>query len=102
CSQAEDGIRDRNVTGVQTCALPILTNEYAGPAKPTENSTALSELFVTVAGCWRSLQTRSAPSARNSKPSPKRIQRIGSCHLQRSSKKVFPPRMTRRRSSIET
>src|SRR5699024_11893001 len=23
-SQAEDGIRDRNVTGVQTCALPIL------------------------------------------------------------------------------
>src|SRR5699024_11778029 len=24
--QAEDGIRDRNVTGVQTCALPILEN----------------------------------------------------------------------------
>src|SRR5699024_12223648 len=24
--QAEDGIRDRNVTGVQTCALPILTS----------------------------------------------------------------------------
>src|SRR5699024_11760943 len=23
--QAEDGIRDRNVTGVQTCALPIWT-----------------------------------------------------------------------------
>src|SRR5699024_12186272 len=27
--QAEDGIRDRNVTGVQTCALPIL-NDYIG------------------------------------------------------------------------
>src|SRR5699024_11986919 len=24
--QAEDGIRDRNVTGVQTCALPIFGN----------------------------------------------------------------------------
>src|SRR5438067_8593816 len=24
--QAEDGIRDRNVTGVQTCALPICAN----------------------------------------------------------------------------
>src|SRR5437868_10584088 len=24
--QAEDGIRDRNVTGVQTCALPISSN----------------------------------------------------------------------------
>src|SRR5699024_11984090 len=27
--QAEDGIRDRNVTGVQTCALPILTGSGA-------------------------------------------------------------------------
>src|SRR5699024_11916361 len=27
--QAEDGIRDRNVTGVQTCALPIL-NVFGG------------------------------------------------------------------------
>src|SRR5699024_11658045 len=27
CFQAEDGIRDRNVTGVQTCALPILLLE---------------------------------------------------------------------------
>src|SRR5207249_5689873 len=25
--QAEDGIRDRNVTGVQTCALPILLRD---------------------------------------------------------------------------
>jgi len=24
--QAEDGIRDRDVTGVQTCALPIYSN----------------------------------------------------------------------------
>src|SRR5699024_11326619 len=27
--QAEDGIRDRNVTGVQTCALPICIDEVA-------------------------------------------------------------------------
>src|SRR5699024_5288989 len=26
--QAEDGIRDRNVTGVQTCALPILIKYF--------------------------------------------------------------------------
>src|SRR5699024_12093259 len=32
--QAEDGIRDRNVTGVQTCALPIsLTSVTSLPAK---------------------------------------------------------------------
>src|SRR5699024_12010147 len=28
--QAEDGIRDRNVTGVQTCALPILEGAAEG------------------------------------------------------------------------
>src|SRR5699024_11974142 len=28
--QAEDGIRDRNVTGVQTCALPISAKWVAG------------------------------------------------------------------------
>src|SRR6266513_4829560 len=28
--QAEDGIRDRNVTGVQTCALPILPGVAVG------------------------------------------------------------------------
>src|SRR5699024_11870930 len=28
--QADDGIRDRNVTGVQTCALPIFLRSAAG------------------------------------------------------------------------
>src|SRR5207249_9070803 len=38
--QAEDGIRDRNVTGVQTCALPIslaecpLARKHPGAADP--------------------------------------------------------------------
>jgi len=29
--QAEDGIRDRDVTGVQTCALPTLALGYTKP-----------------------------------------------------------------------
>src|SRR5207248_4347626 len=29
--QAEDGIRDRTVTGVQTCALPISSSEDSRP-----------------------------------------------------------------------
>src|SRR5215471_11943198 len=32
--QAEDGIRDLYVTGVQTCALPILLEEEHGEAPP--------------------------------------------------------------------
>src|SRR5579885_3744360 len=31
--QAEDGIRDRNVTGVQTCALPISPRRRAAPRR---------------------------------------------------------------------
>src|SRR5437016_12956054 len=31
--QAEDGIRDWSVTGVQTCALPIFAHRTAGQAK---------------------------------------------------------------------
>src|SRR5699024_6966292 len=32
--QAEDGIRDRNVTGVQTCALPISPRPRVAPRGP--------------------------------------------------------------------
>src|SRR5699024_11285756 len=32
CCQAEDGIRDRNVTGVQTCALPIKSRVRRSPS----------------------------------------------------------------------
>src|SRR5207249_5561333 len=38
--QAEDGIRDRNVTGVQTCALPIYN---CGVREPLHASSPRSE-----------------------------------------------------------
>src|SRR6266498_2866209 len=34
--QAEDGIRDADVTGVQTCALPISSADRVGGAGPSE------------------------------------------------------------------
>src|SRR5699024_11421053 len=37
--QAEDGIRDRNVTGVQTCALPISLNLYCNRARLLNKNT---------------------------------------------------------------
>src|SRR5699024_11553219 len=40
--QAEDGIRDRNVTGVQTCALPILSKQNAPDVK------AIAYIFITI------------------------------------------------------
>src|SRR6266513_2515562 len=41
--QAEDGIRDRNVTGVQTCALPIFGIEPVGKAV---RDTGLAQLKI--------------------------------------------------------
>src|SRR5437762_7573163 len=37
--QAEDGIRDTSVTGVQTCALPIFTEVYMGMRPGEEKRT---------------------------------------------------------------
>src|SRR5699024_6842212 len=54
--QAEDGIRDRNVTGVQTCALPISTT--------SETPTASTSLSATT-------YTNSTPSSPNHSPQTK-------------------------------
>src|SRR5207249_6234547 len=49
--QAEDGIRDRNVTGVQTCALPISLLEAMNERQVTIDgrSHALPNPFMVIA-----------------------------------------------------
>ena len=42
--QAEDGIRDYDVTGVQTCALPICQSEIWGWVRLTERLLPLQQL----------------------------------------------------------
>src|SRR3712207_8335903 len=60
--QAEDGIRDIGVTGVQTCALPIFTvtracakSEWRAGSRATRLSKSVRMVRITV--CW-------APGAR--------------------------------------
>src|SRR5256886_609127 len=56
--QAEDGIRDLTVTGVQTCALPISTHDsttWFGPG--------FREFAVAAPDSWPSLQTSGIPLA---------------------------------------
>src|SRR5207249_7578506 len=43
--QAEDGIRDRNVTGVQTCALPILADVRRRVIEPLTSTTEVVGTF---------------------------------------------------------
>src|SRR5207249_7993263 len=47
--QAEDGIRDRNVTGVQTCALPILRLSRRPTSRRTPIATAAATQTTTEA-----------------------------------------------------
>src|SRR6266478_4844648 len=55
--QAEDGIRDLTVTGVQTCALPIYNGKLHGPfdlrvpkpgAKPSAKNSKVPTEFRTI------------------------------------------------------
>src|SRR5690606_40122317 len=43
--QAEDGIRDFHVTGVQTCALPILVSDRTNRCTPESRSKVM--VYVT-------------------------------------------------------
>src|SRR5437868_15535054 len=63
--QAEDGIRDRNVTGVQTCALPIL-----GPACSTcRRSSTRSRRCATARRTSRTSTGSTTPSSTSAKRS---------------------------------
>src|SRR5207249_8624319 len=83
--QAEDGIRDRNVTGVQTCALPI----------------SLSRTYneIGTSGFVRSNHDngKSARKSGTAMPSPKvlRTQRSGRSSARRDRKSVVWERVER-------
>src|SRR2546430_9829707 len=46
--QAEDGIRDLTVTGVQTCALPICTDRFQIHARRLPNESERDDVDLTV------------------------------------------------------
>src|SRR5256885_12932612 len=82
--QAEDGIRDYKVTGVQTCALPISS---------TSMSVGLEFYRLFPYGALASAFTRSA-SASHFRAAP-------SCPRQRSTSAIFKRRSEERRVGKE-
>src|SRR2546430_13185595 len=74
--QAEDGIRDLTVTGVQTCALPILSRSTSRRKKAHERAwpestlavvrSAPRPLSVDIAACRSSSASSEHPVARRS------------------------------------
>src|SRR5207249_9216029 len=87
--QAEDGIRDRYVTGVQTCALPIslpkarghqsLTERhpFASPAsaRPSAAIASLSSWARITASVARARSKGSCPAWQNRWPKPRSEER---------------------------
>src|SRR5438552_11754261 len=68
--QAEDGIRDDLVTGVQTCALPISSTTTITPSGCSRSKSvfAISEV------------SRSCSCSRRAKVSDRKSTRLNSCH----------------------
>src|SRR5699024_11511851 len=56
--QAEDGIRDRNVTGVQTCALPILMDGIRSLLMDGIRSLLTGDEAVLLPGAMNALAAR--------------------------------------------
>src|SRR5690606_39383244 len=65
--QAEDGIRDFHVTGVQTCALPIWSTPMSGRSneyQPWWSPSPASKWYSTAIRTWTPLRTWSVIAAR--------------------------------------
>src|SRR5207249_9662678 len=62
--QAEDGIRDRNVTGVQTCALPIYVLKSPTPARIPAAEEEPSALIEGVTAAIDDARRLAAPTRR--------------------------------------
>src|SRR5207249_8659253 len=58
--QAEDGIRDRNVTGVQTCALPISSAAASAARRPKRQIAG-----IAATPCGRSSRNRNLAGSRS-------------------------------------
>src|SRR5207248_1388310 len=77
--QAEDGIRDRTVTGVQTCALPISAGALGGGSLAIATAVAIFALTAFSSRAFWSIMpfeysTNPAPSAASKMPAANIVQ----------------------------
>src|SRR5688500_19664356 len=72
--QAEDGIRDYKVTGVQTCALPISSSRSTGPSGSMDTSASgPSSSTATRSRISCVSRVRSAPTKRAPRSEERRV-----------------------------
>src|SRR3712207_7894815 len=73
--QAEDGIRDIGVTGVQTCALPIFAHQIEKGGIVVDNGDARAALDHSplASGCWPAPKRRTTPLALDARSEERRV-----------------------------
>src|SRR5690606_27080185 len=96
--QAEDGIRDFHVTGVQTCALPILAAlSRRNAAWPASSPSPAPQSPRAFGGLWTPL-SQQAPALRKEADRPTRMRRRSetpSCHSRRRGDPARLPQRSR-------
>src|SRR5437763_13830191 len=91
--QAEDGIRDTSVTGVQTCALPILVaNPHGLHMRPAMMFARLASRFKSSVTIWK--KDRSANGKSMVRSEERRVGKESRCRktTYRKKKKQEPER----------
>src|SRR5947209_13692035 len=91
--QAEDGIRDIGVTGVQTCALPICKASRSSDVPGVGLGLAIARVFVQRQGGRISLDARTQKGATFSMHLPRASHLSGEDALPPTSSSAVPPRV---------
>src|SRR5687767_15470877 len=86
--QAEDGIRDKLVTGVQTCALPIFRGLRRHATGCAPRNAALMKLLSRCAGKTRAAPAAGISRARRTSPS---MRQIGRASVGKECRSRWPP-----------
>src|SRR5207245_6189441 len=86
--QAEDGIRDATVTGVQTCALPICPRAGGPPQQETDGNWVLAAAFSGRSRANSPGLARSADSPRSQDGLARKLARQFGNHLRSEERRV--------------
>src|SRR5207249_8661896 len=96
--QAEDGIRDRNVTGVQTCALPIFELAGQGAAFRVIGKTRVA--VFTVVNAYGGIVDRAGKVVRGNRDAQGRRQHAA--EIVTATGAYYPPTEPRARNTTLT
>src|SRR5690625_7682949 len=95
--QAEDGIRDGHVTGVQTCALPILSSARLSTRCSTDCTSEVTRVRITTPSSKSTSSRRKTRAARKPTFGRSEERRVGKEWRARGAPTQYKKKQTTRR-----